>query len=107
MIVVMKRTVPILAAAICFALAAAPASAKKGGRDHDDAGEAVSSGRAMPVAAILKSMKGKLGEILEIELDDDDGRLVYEIKYLDSRGRRMEAYVDARTGRILRNGDDD
>ena len=103
----MKKTVSILAAAICLALAATPAGAKKGGRDHDDAGQAVSSGRAMPVAAILKSLKGRIGEVLEIELDDDDGRLVYEIKYLDSRGRRMEAYVDARTGRILKNEDDD
>lgn len=102
----MKSASFLFAAALCAALASGPALAKKGGRDHDDAAAAVREGRAMPVAEILKRVRG-MGEVLEIELDDDDGRLVYEIKFLDKRGRRMEVYVDARTGAVLKREDDE
>ncbi len=47
------------------------------------------------------------GEIVEIELDDKDGGLYYEIYYLDSGGRRIEIYVDAATGQILKGKTDD
>jgi len=106
MIADMKRASFLLAAGLCAAIAAGPAAAKKGGRDQDDAAQAVRDGRAMPVAEILKRVRG-MGEVLEIELDDDDGRLVYEIKFLDKRGRRVEVYVDARTGAVLKREDDD
>ena len=58
----------------------------------------------MPIELILKSLKERLkGEILEIELDDKDDRLYYEIYYLDSAGRRIEINVDAATGEILKD----
>lgn len=41
------------------------------------------------------------GEVIEIEIDDDDGRIVYEIYYLAADGRRHEIEVDAATARIL------
>ena len=43
--------------------------------------------RSCQLSCYLKRLKEKLkGEILEIELDDKDGRLYYEIYYLDSAG---------------------
>ena len=84
-----------------------PAAAGDDDRDHRRAGDAVRDGRARPLAEILRIVRPQLGEILEVELDEDDGVLVYEIKYLDRRGRRMEAEIDARTGRILEREEDD
>ncbi len=103
----MDRRTFIFASLFGISAVAPPlAFAKKGGRDNDDADDAVRSGKAMPIAAILKKISPKLGEILEIELENDHGRLVYEIKYLDQGGRRREAYVDAASGRFISTGDD-
>ena len=44
---------------------------------------------------------------MEIELDDKDDRLYYEIYYLDSGGRRIEIEVDAETGEILKDKAED
>jgi uncharacterized membrane protein YkoI len=53
--------------------------------------------------AILKKVRSEFpGRIIEVELDDDDGRLVYEIKLLDSTGRLFELDVDPRNGNILK-----
>ena len=38
------------------------------------------------------------GELLEAELDHEDGRLVYELRWLLSDGRIVELELDARTG---------
>lgn len=38
----------------------------------------------------------------EIQLDEDDGRLVYEIKFWDTAGVEYEADLDALTGEILK-----
>lgn len=38
----------------------------------------------------------------EIQLDEDDGRLIYEIKFWDTAGVEYEADLDARTGEILK-----
>ena len=62
----------------------------------------------MPIELLLKTLEEKLkGEIVDIELDDKDGRLYYEIYYLDSEGRRIEIYVDAATGGILEDKAED
>lgn len=49
----------------------------------------------------------KQGRILDTELDDDDGLLVYEIELLDARGRVWEMKLDARTGRLIELEQDD
>ena len=47
------------------------------------------------------------GEIIETKYEDKDGRPAYEIYFLDSKGRRKEIYVDARTGALLAIGESD
>ena len=74
------------------------------GETHEKLDEARKQGKIMPIELLLKKLEEKLkGEILEIELDDKDGRLYYEIYYLDSGGRRIEINVDAATGEILKD----
>lgn len=64
----------------------------------------------MPIGQMLRLLQERLGggEIVEIELDDDDDDgFVYEVYYVDARGRRVEIEVDARTGEILKQEVDD
>ncbi len=101
-----------LALALAATMAVPSAFADKGeaghGETHEKLEEARKQGKIMPIELILKTLKEKLkGEILEIELDDKDGRLYYEIYYLDSGGRRIEIYVDAATGEILKDKAED
>ena len=42
------------------------------------------------------------GKLLEIELEREEGRYVYEIEMVDGRGRVWEYFYDAATGRFLR-----
>ena len=97
-----------LALALAATMAVPSAFADKGKGGHGDSleklEEASRHGTIMPIELILKTLKEKLkGEILEIELEDKDGRLYYEIYYLDSEGRRIEINVDAATGEILKD----
>lgn len=46
------------------------------------------------------------GEIIETEFEYDQGRPVYEFKYVDKKGRVQELYVDARTGILLKDKPD-
>ena len=45
--------------------------------------------------------------ILEIESELEHGRRVYEIEYLSGNGRIREVLIDARTGEILADEEDD
>ncbi|MCP9463498.1 MAG: PepSY domain-containing protein [Nitrospira sp.] len=44
--------------------------------------------------------------ILEMELDTEDGRLVYEVELVTAEGKAKEVHVDATTGRIQKIEDD-
>lgn len=77
-------------------------------RDHDRAREAVAAGQRQPLAAILRQVEARFGgRVLEIELDEDHGRTIYEIELLDEQGRVLELEVDAATGEILQQEYDD
>lgn len=106
----MRRTAITLALLATMAVPSAFADKGKGGHDEsrEKLEEAHKHGVIMPIELILKSLKEKLnGEVLEIELDDEDSRLYYEIYYLDSGGRRIEIEVDAATGEILKDKAED
>ncbi|KAA5601682.1 PepSY domain-containing protein [Blastochloris sulfoviridis] len=107
----------ILLAGACGLLGIAGAAAQYGGPhghgeqrrkrhrrrdDHDCARRALQEGRARPLAEILPTVESALGgEVIEIELEHCDDRIVYEVKVLRPDGRLVEAKVDARTGEVL------
>jgi uncharacterized membrane protein YkoI len=99
--------------ALAASLAAQPAHADKGGRGGGDddrvrVEEARERGAIMPIESLLALLREEVGgEIVEIEVDDDDGHIVYEVYYLDGAGRRHEIKVDAATGAILEGEADD
>jgi uncharacterized membrane protein YkoI len=105
--VVMKSVLHIaawLALAVLAGTAAVADSGRHGrrGGDHDDAYSARVSGDVLPLAELLAIVHGAItGEIIETEFKYDDGRPVYEFKYVDPAGRVRELYLDARSGAVL------
>jgi uncharacterized membrane protein YkoI len=96
----------ILAAALVFA-AVGGASAGDDD-DHESARRAVEQGRALPLPEIIARVAPRVpGKVIEVELEDDDGTLVYDLKVLSPEGRLREIEVDAATGKILEIEDDD
>lgn len=76
--------------------------------DHQEARRLLQEGRILPLAEILERVGQKVpGEVLEVELDFDDGAYVYELKILGPNGRVQEVEVDAPSGKILEIEDDD
>jgi uncharacterized membrane protein YkoI len=96
----------VLAAALA-ALAGASAMAD----DDDDREEMLDarrSGTILPLAEILDRLGPRISDrILEIEFDREDGKAVYEIYFVDARGRRRVIEVDAATAEILDMEKDD
>jgi len=76
-------------------------------KEQDDAWAARQDGSILPLSEVLALVGPKIrGEIIETELDYEDGQLVYEFKYVNVKGRVREVYVDARTGAILKDKPD-
>jgi len=72
-------------------------------RDHETAKRLREAGMILPLEAILeKQQRADIETILEVELENEEGRRVYEIEYLDRTGAAWEMSIDARTGRLLR-----
>lgn len=91
-----------LVALAILALAAAGLAPLHADDDHERAREAVRSGRALPLSAVLAAVERDFaGQVLDVELDDEDGVLIYEIELLGPGGRKLELEYDASTGRLL------
>ncbi len=70
--------------------------------DHDRARQALEAGEIMPLSQLLDRVERDYpGRVVEVELDRDDGRWVYEIKMLRDGGRLLKLKVDARDARVL------
>ena len=74
----------------------------------DAAKRLLKEGRVRPLEEILTSVKAQVpGELLEVELEIEDGIYVYDVKILGADGRVVEVEADARTGKVLKVEDDD
>lgn len=72
------------------------------GLDASFAREAVLRGEILPLDRILGVLRGLTGDqIIEIQLERDDGRLTYEFDLLAPDGHFYEVEIDARDGTIL------
>ncbi|MEE3624435.1 PepSY domain-containing protein [Nitrospirillum sp. BR 11752] len=89
-------------AALLLPLLAVPAALADTDQDQDRARAAVEQGRALPLRTILDRAAERFpGQLLEAELEEEHGRLVYEIKLLMDGGRVVKLHYDARTGDLL------
>lgn len=73
----------------------------------DAARRLLSEGRIRPLSEILAAANAKVpGEMMAVELEQEDGGYVYDIKILRPDGHVQEVEVDATTGIILKREDD-
>ena len=71
--------------------------------DHERAKKALESGQVLPLQDILQKIsKDYPGQVLEVELDQEKGTWIYEIKQLSSNGTILKLDVDAKTGQVLK-----
>lgn len=93
-----------LVAATLVVFGAINAGARDRGDERREAvRRAVEAGEIQPLADILTIVRGKLaGDIAGIGIERDGDRWRYEFRVIDSQGRVLEVYVDARTGVIER-----
>lgn len=97
---------PVLLAAGAAALLAlglaflAPARADD---DHERARAALQAGEVLPLATVLERLqRSHPGQVLEVELEREHGRWIYEIKLLQADGRLLKLAVDARSAELLK-----
>jgi uncharacterized membrane protein YkoI len=68
---------------------------------------AVSRGQVLPLPRIIAIAQGRVkGDMVKIEIEKENGVLIYEVKILTAKGRVREVELDARTGAILSVEDD-
>jgi uncharacterized membrane protein YkoI len=78
-----------------------PAAADDGD-DHDRARAAMEAGRIRPLAQLLAEVERRfVGQVVETELDDDDGRWTYKFKLLPPSGRMYRVMLDATNGAVV------
>ncbi len=71
--------------------------------DHDRARAALVAGEVLPLDDVLQRVaRQHPGHVLEVELEREDGRWVYELKLLQGDGGVLKLEVDARDGTVLR-----
>jgi len=85
------------------ALAAAErANAAPANNDHRAIYQLVQQGQIVPLEDILKVLeKAFYGDIIEIELERDDGVYIYEIEMLGPNGQKVEFEFLASSGELL------
>lgn len=96
-----RRSFLLLPVLAMDAVACAPAGARED-NDHERARAALEAGQIRPLADLLAEVGRRyLGRVIETELDQEDGRWVYEFRILPPTGRVFELEVDAATGALL------
>jgi uncharacterized membrane protein YkoI len=91
---------PLLVAVVLFT---APAVAGAEPDDHDLVRKGVERGEIRPLTEIHDAVRDKLpGKIVRTEVERIHGRLIYEFRVVDDRGRLFDVLVDAHTGEIAR-----
>jgi hypothetical protein len=72
--------------------------------DHEAALAALARGEVLPLSRIMAVVsQHSPGDILEVELDRENGVIVYEFKILTPAGKVYEVHVDARTGALIKD----
>ena len=103
----LRRLFPVAAAAL-IALAAAPVHAGDDRDDHVEARALLERGEILPLARILQIVqRDQPGDVIEVELDRDDGVWEYEVKVLDAQGVVRKVTLAARDGTVLKVKVDD
>lgn len=73
-----------------------------GESDHHKSRRLVEEGEILPLQQIPDHLgRGKVARVLEVELEHERGRYIYEIELLGEDGRVLEYDIDAASGEII------
>jgi uncharacterized membrane protein YkoI len=93
---------PTVRIRLAIALLLLTAAVLRADDDHDRARKARLAGEVLPLSRILDTVGEQFdGTFVEAELEEDDGRPVYEIEVLTPQGNVIELTYDAHTGALL------
>lgn len=71
--------------------------------DQDEARRLMLAGKIRPLSELMQLHPRRLsGHLLDVELEEEKGRLVYEIEVLGQDGVVREFYLDAATGAVVK-----
>lgn len=71
--------------------------------DHDEISQGRESGAILSMEQVMAGARAEQpGEIVEIELEREDGAYKYEIKILAADGAVHKLYLDAATGDLIK-----
>ena len=69
---------------------------------HDDLSQLVKQGRIRPLSVLKAQVLAELpGELIDVRVDREDGRIIYEFRILRGSGRVTEVEVEAASGRVV------
>ncbi|HRY15325.1 MAG: peptidase M4 [Candidatus Competibacteraceae bacterium] len=81
------------------------------GRDHDEIRRLRNAGQILSLEVIIANHRRQYrdGQLLEAELELEEGRYVYDLKFLGDDGVVREFEYDARTGELwhIEHGEED
>ena len=69
--------------------------------DHDEVRDLKNRGEIIALYELINKAGLTEVKILEAELEREDGKLVYELEFLDTEGLVFEQYFDAITGEAI------
>lgn len=99
----MKRSAWAAALVAALLLSAWTQPGKADDDDHERARHALVAGEVLPLRTVLDRIEPDYpGQVMEVELEREDGVWIYEIKLLRAGGALVKLEVDARDGSVLR-----
>ena len=73
-----------------------------GESDHNESRRLMEQGKILPLQQVLDHLgQQQAGRVLEVELEDVQGRYIYEIELLGEDGRVLGYEIDAASGEII------
>jgi uncharacterized membrane protein YkoI len=76
--------------------------------DHEQAREALQRKEILPLDQVLSVIRDRVpGEIVEIELEREQNRWIYEVEIIDEAGRMRDVLVDAKNAEIIGTENED
>lgn len=99
----------IIRIAVYFFLAALTLGVSARDLSQDEALRLREQGRIIPLEKLLElvAQRHPHSSLLEVELEEDDDIYIYEVELATSDGVVRELEFDARTGKILKDEEDD
>ena len=98
----MNNPFSIIAAILTSILILCPVHILQADDDHIEAKRLLNSGEIMALDDILKIIKQTYpGKLLEVELEKEHKKIVYEVEILGTDGIVREIYIDAKTGKLI------